>query len=136
MGAIANIAIQDGEASPVTHTFYPLQSAPDAVWRENVSNLALIGQPTIKLSQKHDARSGLYRTTVVMTIPALETAGDQNSAGYTAGPKVAYFSSAKLELIHHNRSSVQFRENLRVLLADLLGETVMIDANDNLLLPY
>jgi hypothetical protein len=136
MSAIANIAVLDGESTPVTHTFYPIQSGPDSFWRESIAALSLIGQSTIKLTFRQDPRSGLFRQTWVLETPALETAGSQNAAGYTAGPKVAYSSKYKVDVIHHNRSSTQFRKNARVMASNLLLNAIMLDANDNLNTPY
>jgi hypothetical protein len=137
MSAIANIVINDGQATPVAHTFYPTASDPDAQFAENLSGIALIGNGNIKVSVKRVAQDGgMNRVRIVMALPALETASAQNSAGYTAAPKVAYTHTVSADFILPNRGTAQQRKDLRVLLANLLANAQVVDAIENLARPY
>lgn len=137
MSAIANIVINDGAATPVAHTFYPQQSDPDALYRENLSGIALIGNGVIKASVKPSKTTeGMNRVQLSLQLPALETATAQNSEGYTAAPKVAYVTTVNVDFILPNRSTAQQRKDCRVLLSNLLANSQVIDAIENLTRPY
>jgi hypothetical protein len=136
MSAIANIAIQDGQGTPVTHTFFPIQSGASSYWRENAVGLPLIGQSTVTMTVKEDKKSGLNRVVGVMQLPALETATGANAAGYTAAPKVGYINSFKFEYILPARGTAAQRKDLRVLAMDLFTDPQFIDAVENLNSPF
>lgn len=137
MSAIANIAIQDGQATPVTHTFYPVQTAPDAILRENQASLPVIGQGAVKTQIKiASSADGLNKVTVTMDLPALETATGNNASGYTAAPKVAYSNRVVSVFYLPNRGTLAQRKDLRVLLRNLLADAQIVDVIDNLNVPY
>jgi hypothetical protein len=136
MSAIGNLVIQDGQGTPVTHTFYPIQSGALSLWRENQSTLPIIGQGTVAVNVKIDTKGGLNKVRVTMDLPALETATDANSAGYTAAPKVAYSNKVTMEFFLPSRGTSAQRKDLRVLIADLMTEAILIDTIDNINIPY
>lgn len=137
MAAIANIVINDGQATPVAHTFYPQASDPDAVYRESLSGIALIGNGTLKATVKLSAAAeGLNRVRLVLALPALETVTAQNSAGYTAAPKVAYTNTVSMDFILPNRGTAAQRKDLRVLASNLLLNAQVVDIIENLNRPY
>ena len=136
MSAIGNIAIQDGQGSPVTHTFYPVKSGEASFFRENQASLPIIGQGTISVVVKPDQKGGLNKVRVTMDLPALETATAANSAGYTAAPKVAYSNKVTMEFFLPSRGTAAQRKDLRVLIADLMTDAQVIDALENLNIPY
>jgi len=136
MAAIGNIAIVDGEPTPVTHTFIPVSSAGDPFYRESIAGLALIGQPTITLSLKQDRGTGLNKLRVVMALPALEVVTGNNAAGYSAAPKVGYVNKVNIDMILPSRGTAQQRKDLRLLVSNLLLNSQVIDAIENLNIPY
>lgn len=136
MSAIANIAILDGQGTPATHTFYPVQSDPQANYRENIASLALVGQGTVAISMLSRASDSLQKVRVVLELPALETVTAQNSAGYTASPKVAYSNKVTMDLFLPARGTAAQRKDLRVLASNLLLNAQVVDAIDNLNRPY
>lgn len=134
MSAVANIAIQDGQASPVTHTFYPIQTVAPVTYRESLSGVALIGNGSIVANLKHV--NGLSKVNVTLKLPALETVTAQNSQGYTAAPKEAYSNTVKVEFILPDRGTIAQRKDLRTLLMDLFTDAQFIDIVDELRMPY
>jgi hypothetical protein len=136
MSAIANIVLQDGAGTPVTHTYFPITSGATSSWRENFVGLPLIGQPVITMVVKEDKKSGLNRVMGVFQLPALETATGANAAGYTAAPKVGYVNSFKYEFILPARGTGAQRKDLRVLAMDLFTDPQVIDAIENLNSPF
>lgn len=133
MSAIANIAIQDGQGTPVTHTFFPLRSGDKSTWRENQTGLALIGQGVVDMMVK---QGPLNKIRLVLELPALETATGANAAGYTAAPKVAYSNKVVVELFLPSRGTAAQRKDLRILASNLLKDATILDSIENLNVPY
>lgn len=131
MASIASIAINDGKATPATHTFAPQTAGRDASYRTNDTTLPLVGQEWIRTTVKRVSPS-LNEVQVVLELPALETATGANSSGYTAAAKVAYAVKAKMVFFLPERSTPDHRKDLRVLVSNLLANAQIIDLIDNL----
>ena len=136
MSAIANIAIQDGQGTPVTHTFYPIQTGPTTKLRENLTALPTLGQGVVSVVTRLDGKAGLNRVRVVLELPALEAETGANSSGYTAAPKVAYMNKVTAEFILPSRGTAAQRKDLRTLMSNLVLNAVVSDSIDNLNQPY
>lgn len=136
MSQIAVISVADGQATPVTHTFNPVSSSPVAFYRESQAGLALVGQGACELSNRSGSNAALQRVRVKLALPALETVTGQNSAGYTAAPKVAYENTVMVDFILPIRGTAAQRKDLRVMLSNLLKDAQVIDLVDNLNIPY
>lgn len=124
MSAIANVVVYDGEATQVAHTFKPIyvrneNGAQVAFYREAIAGVPLDAQPTLTLSQK-PLPSGVTRLSARIAIPVMESVSGQNSAGYTAAPKVAYVTTGEVVLYAPSRSTPQQRRNLRYMLNYIL----------------
>jgi hypothetical protein len=142
MSALANLGVADGAATPVTHIFSPKAALPNPVWREDSSSVPLAGQASVvavsKLSKTSD---GMNRVSIKLAVPVMEAIMNQNAAGYTAAPKVAYTVTGQVEFILPMRSTQQDRKNVRTMLSNLLkdgggGNTQMQDLIDTLAIPY
>lgn len=124
MSAIANIVAYDGTTGgPVSHTFYPESVTRDkgvvtAIYREQNTSVPVYAQGVITLTKKQLA-SGIYRTSIRVEIPVMEALGGENQAGYTAAPKVAYTQTSELITYSHERSSIQERRLVRLLLVNI-----------------
>lgn len=126
MSTQANIIAFDGAAAPVTHTFVPDGSSKDAVngnvaeWSEK--SLTLPSNANIRLRQtKKLLKSGAYRTATVVIVPVMETISNQNAAGYTAMPKVAYEETAQYVQFSSPRSTIAMKRLTRQLLLNIVG---------------
>lgn len=119
MSAIANIAVYDGAATPVLHTLLPVSvtrsaNAVEALWREALPSVPVYAQ--IALSMKIERlKSGVYRLESRAEVPVMETVSGQNSAGYTAAPKVAYVNTVVFSAFFHERSDIAGRRLARQL---------------------
>ncbi|UUW21318.1 MAG: hypothetical protein [Sanya fiers-like virus 22] len=126
MSAIANIVAFDGAATPVSHTLTPISVSREkgeviAEYRETgLSTVPAYAQPrvTLKLSR---LKSGIYRTETRVAIPVMEAVLNQNAAGYTAAPKVAYENTVVMTGFFHERSSVAERRLARQLAVNIAG---------------
>jgi len=136
MTAIAAIVINDGATTPVAHTFNPVASSPDALYRESIVGLALLGQGTIKVVLVSDKGNGLNKVRLTIDLPALEVVSGVNSLGYSAAPKVGYSDRVNVDFILPSRATAQQRKDLRVLLMNALANAQIVDAIENLNTPY
>jgi len=113
MSAIANLVAYDGAGTPVIHTLNPISVGREAdamigLWREALVSVPTEGQVrvTTKLSQ---SKTGTYRTEMRVVVPTMETVSNQNAAGYTAAPKVAFEDTYVFTSFHSKRSTVTGR---------------------------
>lgn len=124
MSAIANLVAFDGAATPVSHTLNAISvgreaDAVSALWREALASVPTEGQVrvTTKLSQ---SKTGVYRTETRVVVPTMETISNQNAAGYTAAPKVAYEDTYVFTSFHSKRSTVTGRRLGRQLAVNII----------------
>lgn len=123
MSSIANIVVYDGAATPVAHTLVPESVTREggeivAVYREQLASVPKYAQvwASLKLAK---LRSGVYKTEVRVVVPVMETVTNQNAAGYTAAPKVAYENTNVWSSFFHERSDISGRRLSRQLLVNI-----------------
>lgn len=131
MSSIATITIADGKATPENHVYQPITSGNDSLYRTQVSTLPLIGQELITAKMKK-VNPNVSSVVVGIELPALETATDANSSGYTAAPKVAYTNRVTVTFMLPNRGTAAQRTDLRTLIKNLLSNAQIVDLVDNL----
>lgn len=130
MADIANLVAYDGEATPVAHTLKPIyvrredDGSQVALYRETVAGVPLEAQPSVRLTQRV-LPSGVHRFSVRFETPVMESVSGQNSAGYTAAPKVAYTVTGEAVIYSPARATPQQRKNLRHLLLNALAGSVV-----------
>lgn len=117
MSAIANVVVFDGAAVPVSHTLVPISVTRKgdevvAEWRETGLAVPTIAQPRLIMKIKR-MKSGVWRIERRLEVPVMEAILNQNAAGYTAAPKVAYVNTAINVGYFHERSSVAERRLIR-----------------------
>lgn len=135
MSAIAAITVADGKATPLNHVFYPIESGKSSLYRTAIASLPLTGQEVLQNTIR-ELNANISMVTLILGLPALETATGANSAGYTAAPKVAYSNKVKVEFFLPVRGTPAQRTDLRVLLRNLLADPQVVDAVDNLISAY
>lgn len=119
MSSIADITVYDGAATPVAHVLKAISVTKDkgvveALWREDLAGIPIYAQIRAKL-RLMKLKSGVYRSEQVVEVPVMESVGAQNSAGYTAAPKVAYTNTIVLLGLFHERSDTTGRRLIRQL---------------------
>lgn len=125
MSAMANITAYDGAATPVLHTFYPVSVEKTkgeviAYWREQLASVPVYAQGSVTMKLKK-LSSGVYRVSSRVEIPVMESIGSQNSAGYTAAPKVAHVDTVETIGYFHERSSITNHRTVRQLAVNIDG---------------
>lgn len=136
MSAISTITIADGESTPVTHNFLPVASGPESFWREAVSGVPLIGQPTVSAKMVSKPSDAVQKVIVTSELPVLEVVTGQNAAGYSAAPKIAYTVKKIETWFLPARATAQQKKNLRILANNLNANAQLIDLIENLATPY
>lgn len=125
MSALANITVFDGAAAPVSHTLTAISVTKEknqikAQWRENIASLPVYAQIRCTATLER-LRSGVYRVECRTVVPVMETVTNQNAAGYTAAPKVAYENTVIMTGYFHERSDITGRRLARQLATNLAG---------------
>lgn len=126
MAQQANITVFDGAATPVSHTLVGegVQRLADgslqASWKESLTGVPDYAQIRV-IAAKKKLKSGVYAVSFRVEVPVMESISGQNSAGYTAAPKVAYVDTTELRGFYHERSLVTGRRLSRQMVVNLGG---------------
>lgn len=140
MAAIANIVINDGQATPVAHTFAPAKTQADSAQLEDRVAGSYIGYNKLALqltrpSGPSQSASRNLKLRVRIETPKLEVVGN-SSTGITPPPTVAYRPTVEVNFTFPERSSLQDRKDLLAYLKNLTSNTFMVDAVEKYELPY
>jgi hypothetical protein len=125
MSAIANLVAFDGQSTPVSHTFVAESVARDgstvtATYKEATAGVPDYAQGRVTI-KRTKLGSGVNRTSTRVEIPVMESISGQNSAGYTAAPKVAYVDTVEVVGFYHDRSIIANRRSVRQLAINVAG---------------
>jgi len=125
MSQIANITVFDGAATPVSHTLVAIsvtreKDTVEALWRENLASVPVYAQITCTMKLTR-LKSGVYRVESKVEVPVMESISGQNSAGYTAAPKIAYVNTVNTIGLFHERSDANGRRLVRQMAINIDG---------------
>jgi hypothetical protein len=137
MAAIGNIVINDGQGTPVAHTFSPSQVSSEVVsYHDRVLGVVL-GYPELSLSQKLSANgTGSIKQSLRISVPVLETVTGSTGEGFAPKPTLAYKERAFVEVYHDPRSSLQERKNLNAYLKNALANAAWTTLVENYEMPF
>lgn len=126
MANIADVVVFDGAATPVSHTLKAISvernktsGKIEAVWREQLATLPTYAQAEMRMSLVRTSKSGVWHVTWGIRVPVMESVSGQNSAGYTAAPKVAYVNEYGQYGHFHERSSIAERRLVKQMVTNL-----------------
>lgn len=114
MPQTTSLAANDGKATPILHTFVP-NGAKDGVTRFKESDGTPIGDNTVTVSLRQVGSK--YKIRIVVGMPVVV---DETINGVVV-PKVARTAYADLTLTFDDTSSVQERDDVAAILANLIG---------------
>lgn len=115
MPQLQSLTIEDGETTPVSHTFVPENIDNNGVARLKESDGTPIGDNVVTISlRKADSK---YKGRMVLVMPEVVT----ETINGVSVPRVARTAFADLSLTFDQTSTVQERTNVLRLLADALG---------------
>lgn len=141
MPQAANIVINDGAGSPVSHTFAPIGfDANRVLWFEQILPVPANGLAAKRIGYKQErgivdgrekSLTASSKVSYTLHVPTLETLSN-NSAGITPPPQLAYREVARVSFELAERSTEQERKDTRVLLWNLISIGMAIANIDKL----
>lgn len=130
MSAIAALSLADGQATPVNHTFSPvnIDASGVAKWADRSGGIAL-GFPVVSFSLRNPSKTNRnYKITAKVVLPVLEVTSPSTSTGIQPAPTLAYNLTANVELVLPERSTQSQRDDLRAYVTNFLTKSVIISA--------
>lgn len=143
MPALASLTVNDGQATPVAHTFTPvrLDEKGVATFYDRSSGIA-IGFPRFTFSLKEPigiykagAQSSgqrAYRSVMTIDVPKLESTSAATGTGISPAPTVAYVHSARIQLDMPERGTPADRSDLHAYAGNFLANATIKSALQNL----
>lgn len=119
---IANIAIQDGAATPVTHTFAP-SKVSDLLATWYGPGLTLTGRESLSVTRREATASVAGKVSIKLVLPIEKTVD-----GIT---NVDYSDTVFIECVLAPKSVKQNRKDARVLASNLLKDPQIIAMIDD-----
>lgn len=139
MSAFANITLNDGQATPVAHTFTARRlDAGVAKWQDISSGIA-VGFPTLSASLREPIKGSKqpnYKVQLKIVYPVLEVVNASTYSGITPAPTKAYDCVANLEVILPERSTNAARKDVRAYIANALANVDLKSMIEDLNMVY
>nr|APG77230.1 hypothetical protein [Hubei levi-like virus 7] len=130
MTAIAALTLKDGQATPVNHTFAPVNIDQQGVakWADRVGGIA-VGFPTVSFSMRVPTKaSRMYRVTAKVTLPVLEQTSASTATGIQPAPTKAYDLMCNIEFVLPERSTEAQRKDILAYAKEYLANAVLSSA--------
>lgn len=123
MTTLAAITLADGQATPVNHTFSPVNiDAAGVAKLVDRSGGISIGFPAITLSVKSPTKgSRNYRVMAKVVVPTLEVTSPSTGSGIQPAPTKAYDILGTIEFVLPERSTLLERQNAYAYLKNFLA---------------
>lgn len=130
MTAIAALTLADGAATPVSHTFSPvnIDQAGVARWADRSGGISL-GFPSVSFSMRNPTKaSRAYKVTAKVVTPVLEVTSPSTASGIQPAPTKAYDLVCNIDFVLPERSTVQQRKDLLAYVKNYIGNGVITNA--------
>lgn len=130
MSAIAAVVLADGVATPVNHTFNPvnIDSAGIARWADRAGGIAL-GFPTVTFAVRSPSKTNRnYKVTAKVVTPVLEVTSPSTATGIQPAPTKAYDLFATVEFVLPERSTLAQRKDLLAYMKNFLAHSTVVNA--------
>ncbi|UUW21428.1 MAG: hypothetical protein [Sanya fiers-like virus 55] len=137
MATLANIVINDGQSTPVAHTFEPARRVGNSIeWHDRASGV-LAGFNRIMLTSVAPKKlaSGVYRVTVKVMAPTLAVTAPSSGTGIQPNPVAAYFTESIHTFNIPAASTADARKTARLYAIGALSNAQIVDAIDKLAPP-
>lgn len=128
MTAIAALTLADGAATPVNHTFSPvnIDSNGIAKWADRSTGIP-IGFPALTFMLKNPSKgSKSYKVSAKVVLPVLEVTSPSTMTGIQPAPTLAYNLLATIEFVLPERSTLQQRKDLLAYVKNALANASVI----------
>jgi hypothetical protein len=130
MTAIAALTLADGQATPVNHTFNPvnIDQAGIAKWADRSGGIAL-GYPVVSFSLRAPSKTSRnYKVTAKVVTPVLEVTSPSTSTGIQPAPTKAYDLICNIDMTLPERSTLAQRNDLLAYAKNVLANAVLTAA--------
>lgn len=142
MAIRANISINDGQATPVSHTFNPNSGdgnvpGSSIISFEDRSGGVMVGFPVLQITVRKPTRQ-LRNTKVSLMIkrPVLEVVSNSTVSGIAPAPTPAYDVVFKGDFTLPERSDLASRKDILAYARNALAHAVMTSAIQDLDAPW
>lgn len=124
MPQIANIILNDGQASPVARTFNVQRAqvgedSPAEFLEKSAGSIN--GYLRLSVLNRRAKVGNSFKTQIKISLPVLETVSGASPSGYAPAPAVGYTSIATVEFTHPERSTLQNRKDLLAFVTNALA---------------
>ena len=133
MSQIANIVLNDAQATPVAHTFGPARTPVDGALWEDRSSSQYIGynKVTMELRRPTGSSGGSANRNIKAVIrietPKLENVTNSTVSGIAPAPTVSYRPMAELTFTFPERCSLGDRKDLQKYVLQLMSNVFVTD---------
>lgn len=110
MATFANIVINDGQATPVAHTFAVKTNDQRVSSYEDRSGGIAVGYGKIRITTSDS--DVVRRVKANIAIPTLEAVSGANPAGFTPAAQIAYVTQFNGEFLIPQRATLQEKKNI------------------------
>lgn len=133
-----NITLTDGATTPVNHVFYPITKKGEVLfWIDRTATSVPVGQDQLSLSQRVPSKqSKSYKFSWKLQKKTLEQTSPSTTTGIQPQPTLAYENIAALDIVCHERSTLQERKDILVQMRDLINEAILTSQVQDLDLIY
>lgn len=134
MPQMASITINDGQATPVAHTFDPsgLDRNGVSLYHDRSGGVPL-GFPKVSLNLSGgNGQTSMYRVKANIDVPVLKQVSGSTPAGYSPGPSIDYVVRGHMEFVIPSQSSAADRADILAYAKDLLAAAVVTSMVENL----
>jgi hypothetical protein len=141
MPAAANIVINDGQGTPVAHTFAPAKTVADFALLEDRAGGIYVGFNKLTFSLVRPtgpakAVSRNLKLSMKVETPKLESSTNSTYSGFTPAPTVSYRPVVEIMFTFPERCTLQDRKDLQAYAKNLLANTFSDSAVQSYELPY
>lgn len=137
MSAVANIVINDGAATPVSHTFAPSRQSGDLfVWTDRSAGVAAGFNQISVLTRYGAANNAGQRVTMKVYAPTLAVTAPSSGTGVQPNPTQAYQALATIEFLLPNASDAASRANIYAYVKNLVATSFVQGMITNLDAPF
>jgi hypothetical protein len=141
MAQIANIVINDGQGTPVAHTFAPAKALADyALLEDRVAGVYIgYNKLTFTLARpvgpSKEATRNL-KLSIKIETPKLEVVSNSTISGIAPAATISYRPVVELIATIPERCTLQDRKDLQAYIKNVLSNTFVTDAFEKYELPY
>lgn len=131
MPALAAITINDGQTTPVAHTFNPAGADKNGAnfLFDRSSGIAIgFGKVGLSLREPLPARNGteskasrVFKAVISVDIPTLESTSAATGTGIAPAPTKAYATVVRMEFLLPERSTLQNRKDILAYARNILA---------------